>query len=122
MHWDYMTSNNSWNNVAQCFILDSNTVEFDATVYAYCVSSHAAMSHRLTAMLRRDGSADLNSVFSTVFDLLDTKKTLGAALWDVRLRLVDDAVYMDVKGASGADVYWSYNGYVRSLLDEADAP
>lgn len=122
LHWDYKTSNNSWTTIGTYFILDSSTVTVDATVYAYCPSSDAAMSHRLTAVLRREGSADLVSVFSTVFDLLDTKKTLGAALWDTRLRLVDDIVYVDVKGASSVDVYWSHTGYIRSLLDVAAAP
>lgn len=52
--------------------------------------------------------ADGNVAFFglTGFDALATRKTLGAALWDIRAQLGADEITFDVRGGIGQNIDW----------------
>lgn len=103
---EFVTDNNSWTNVIAMPIDYGDTVGVRVMAVARKESNgDCAMWHK-TVLFRRDDTDPVVQIGS-LLDIVTPQKTLGAALWDFRVRSdSDDYVYFDVKGASGANVGW----------------
>lgn len=103
---DSETSNNSWTNIYAGPVAPGDVVALQVSCMARKASNGDCAFWEKRALFRRDDTDPL-VLIGSVLDLTNPIKTLGAALWDFRLRSDnDDYFYIDVKGASGADVGW----------------
>lgn len=119
--WDLETANNTWTEIQSYDIYEGRTVTLNCQVYAFETGGDAMMTE-IRALVRREPSASLTPVFSAVYTLLNTQKTLGALLWDVRLRLDGAYARVEAKGKVSGQVFWMIDGIMRSYLDDAYAP
>lgn len=103
---EYTTDTNSWTNVISMPIGVGDTVGVRVLAVARRGSNGDCAMWSKTGLFRRNDSDPVSEVGS-VIDLITPQKTLGAMLWDFRVRSDSDTyVYFDVKGASGAEVGW----------------
>lgn len=107
---EHETSNSSWTNVVSLEIAPGDTVAVRVAAMARKESNGDCGFWEKRALVRRDDTDPVNLIGS-VLDTVTPIKTLGAALWDFRLRSDNDEYfYIDVKGASGSDVGWAVFG------------
>lgn len=116
--FDLETTNNSWTTIYTAGINTDRTVVVHATIDAFAPSSGDGLQATVRALLRRDSGA-VGPVFSLVYDLLNVQKTVGALLWDVRVRAGSTDVFVEVKGKSAASTFWRSEGFVFSFEDVA---
>lgn len=120
--WDLESSGSSWVEM-QSFDLDlSHTFACTCQLYSWNASGDAFMTD-IRTMLRRGSSGGVAPLFSAVYQLLNTQKTLGALLWDVRVRLDGSAIRYEVRNPGGSNVFWLLDGfYARGMQDDSYIP
>lgn len=116
--FDVETTNNTWTTIHTATLSTDRTAIIHATVDAYAPSSSDGLQMNLRAMLRRD-SGVVGPVFALVYDLLNVQKTLGALLWDVRVRATSTDVIIEVKGKVSDSVFWRCEGSCYSFQDDS---
>lgn len=99
------------------YLQDSGTAAMDGYVVGREIGTTNVIYQQIHGVFRRD-SGGVISLLPTVFETLSSYKSLGALLWDVRVRLSsDDYVYLDVKGKSSGTVKWGWAGLINGWLD-----
>lgn len=107
---EYVTNTSAWTNVYSFEITPGDTLAVKISAIARKASNGDCGYWEKRALLRRDDTDPVNLI-GAVLDVVTPIKTLGAALWDMRIRSDGDSYfYLDVKGASGADVGWTVYG------------
>jgi len=103
---DAVTSSNSWTNIYSTPIAPGDIVGINVTAIARKATNGDCAMWKKNALFRRDDTDPLDLI-GNVLDVTNPIKTVGASLWDFRLRSDNDEYfYIDVKGAAGADVGW----------------
>jgi len=121
--WDLETSNSSWTEI-QAVELNAalRTFHVRAELYAFDLNGDAFMCD-IKAMVRRGASGGVVPLFSAVYQLLNTQKTLGALTWDVRARADGNFVRFEVRNPGGGNVFWNLDGYYgRCMEDDSYVP
>lgn len=103
---EHETDTNAWTNVLTKPVNPGDIVAVRVAAVARRESNGDCAFWEQRALFRRDDT-DPVTLIGSLMNVVAPIKTLGAALWDFRLRVdEDDYFYIDVKGASGQNVGW----------------
>ena len=112
---EHTTDTNAWTNVTSYEVAPGDILAVRIGAIARKASNGDCAYWEKRALLRRDDTDPL-ALIGTVLDIISPVKTLGAALWDFRVRTDgDNYLYVDVKGANGSDVGWLIFGDTQVL-------